>query len=83
MRDHALEVASLKAEHDALRTAVEKLGLEIELHEARLETVRALIERLRAHAKAEERTFYPWVERWAPSSSVMHVLRARLARVGP
>lgn len=80
LQDHAPLLATLKLEHDEIRGSLDKVGLEVELHEVRLETVLALVARLRAHAAAEDRAFYPLVNGWAErSEGLVQMLRRRLA----
>lgn len=53
--------AELRAEHAALRQLVDAVGLDVELHTLRAESIESLVAALRAHAAREERVFYPWL----------------------
>ena len=55
-------VADLLVEHGQIRRAVERLGMEIQLHVVRAHTVDALLAALRQHSASEHRVFYPWLE---------------------
>jgi hemerythrin superfamily protein len=72
--DEALEAASIRAEHDKVRSLMATLGLELELHAAREDQVLRLAELLHAHAVREERMFYVWAERVLPDESARSLL---------
>jgi hypothetical protein len=57
---HATDTAALLAEHAQLKSELETLGVNIELHSVSERDVKALLVRLRAHAARESNTFYPW-----------------------
>lgn len=56
-------------EHAAIRRLLFLLGIEVELHLVRLETLRSLIATLHAHAAREDRTLYPWAQAHLPLSA--------------
>lgn len=56
------EAEHLLAEHDVLRTRLDVLGVNVELHAVPPFDAEELIERLRAHRAREERLLYPWIE---------------------
>jgi hypothetical protein len=53
---------ALLAEHDELRTTLEALGVNIELHSVTPLDAEELVRRLRAHGAHEERILYPWLD---------------------
>ncbi|CAN5871575.1 hypothetical protein BH11MYX2_BH11MYX2_08550 [soil metagenome] len=61
-RENVVDAATIRAEHSELRKVLEQTGLALELHEVRLEALRHVLERLRAHATFEDRTMYPWAQ---------------------
>jgi hypothetical protein len=58
--------AGIRADHQRLRELLARLGVEIDLHEIRLRTVKAMLESLRDHADREDRSMYPWAQRSLP-----------------
>jgi len=56
------EAHQLLAEHDELRSMLETLGVNIELHAVPGTVAEELIRRLREHGEHEERVLYPWLE---------------------
>lgn len=59
---HPDEDAALRAEHDALRRQLAELGIAIEIHALREDTVREFLAAVRAHAAREDALFYAWVD---------------------
>ena len=57
------EAEHLQWEHDQLRSRLEVLGVNVELHAVTPIDAEELIERLRAHRAREERLLYPWMDR--------------------
>ncbi|MCC7534570.1 MAG: hemerythrin domain-containing protein [Deltaproteobacteria bacterium] len=57
------EVAALLAEHEQIKRRVTELGVGVDLHATRFDTVEALVRELRAHAKREDALAYPWAEK--------------------
>lgn len=55
------EAARLLAQHEALRTALRRLGANLELHLLRAEHLRQLLKLLRAHSQQAE-ALYAWAE---------------------
>jgi hemerythrin-like domain-containing protein len=49
-------------EHRHIRARIAELGLGVDLRTVRLETARAFIEELRAHARSEDRLLYAWAD---------------------
>lgn len=56
------EAEHLLSEHTALRTRLDVLGVNIELHAVTSFDAEELIERLRSHRAREERLLYPWMD---------------------
>ncbi len=52
----------LTQEHRHIRSRLTELGLALDLHALRLDTARAFIDELRAHARSEDRLLYQWAE---------------------
>lgn len=50
-------------DHAAIRALLTPLGVEIELHEARVARLQHLAETLATHARFEDATMYPWAQR--------------------
>jgi hemerythrin-like domain-containing protein len=57
------EVEHLLRDHDQLRSRLEVLGVNVELHAVTPIDAEELIERLRAHRAREERLLYPWMDK--------------------
>lgn len=54
----AAEAERIRSEHAQIRSTLSELGIAIELHTLREETVREFLTLLRAHAAREDRTLY-------------------------
>lgn len=67
---HAPEDAqAIRADHAAIRDALNRVGIEVELHVIRAHTVERLVASLRAHAAREDGGMYPWArENLSPST---------------
>lgn len=61
--EHLAEAQSIRDEHARIRAGLTELGIELDLHCLRAESVEAFIGHLRAHAKREEALLYPWASR--------------------
>jgi hemerythrin-like domain-containing protein len=57
------EAAALADEHEQIRAKLAELGVALDLHEVRAETVADFVEQLRRHARREDALAYQWVER--------------------
>jgi hemerythrin-like domain-containing protein len=64
---HPEEARALCDEHAEIRAALTQLGIDLDLHALRADAVTAFVEKLRAHARREDRLLYPWVERHPPA----------------
>lgn len=53
---------ALLEEHGHFRTRLSELGVALDLHAIRLETARALVDELRAHARIEDELLYQWAD---------------------
>lgn len=60
---HPDEVAALEADHVEILRRLGELAVEVDLHVIREPTVRALLDRLRAHAAREDEGIYRWAGR--------------------
>ena len=61
--EHAPADAELiRATHDDLRQQLFRIGLDVELHSIRAESLDRLVATLRAHAAHEDREMYPWAQ---------------------
>jgi hemerythrin-like domain-containing protein len=56
------EAAALAEEHDQIRAKLAELGVALDLHEVRAETVADFVEQLRRHARRENALAYQWAE---------------------
>ena len=59
----------LADQHAAIRQLLFRVGVEVELHIVRLETLRSLIALLHEHAAREDVTLYPWAQVHLPLSA--------------
>lgn len=59
-RSYPEEALQIRREHGQIRASLLQLGIDLDLHSLRAETVSAFIEDLRAHARREESLFYVW-----------------------
>lgn len=65
--EHAAEEArSLRDDHVAIRKLLFRIGIDVELHIVRVDTVKQLIETLQAHAAHEDAALYPWAQEHLP-----------------
>jgi hemerythrin superfamily protein len=71
------EVEGIKAEHARLRDLLAQVGVEVELHAVRAETVRRLIGCLEDHKAREELALYPWASHHL-SPARLEALRQRI-----
>jgi hemerythrin-like domain-containing protein len=55
----------LVAQHEMIRRRLVELGIEIQLHTVRAQTLVQLVDMLREHARLESEQLYPWLERRA------------------
>lgn len=56
------EAAALAEEHAQIRAKLAELGVALDLHEIRAETVAGFVEQLRRHARRENALAYQWAE---------------------
>jgi hypothetical protein len=59
-RLHPGETAVIRAEHDGIRQSLLEMGVNLDLHLLRADTVDAFLTKLRDHARREEGAMYPW-----------------------
>lgn len=65
--EHAPDDArSLRDDHVAIRQLLFRIGIDVELHIVRVDTVKQLIETLQAHAAHEDAAMYPWAQEHLP-----------------
>jgi hemerythrin superfamily protein len=62
LRAGAREARILVQEHRHIRARMTELGTAVDLHLARLDSVRDFIDELRAHAQSEDRILYRWAD---------------------
>jgi hypothetical protein len=74
----APEVACLLREHEQIRQKLLELGIGVDLHLTRAETVSAFVELLRNHARREGALAYRWAQRELPEAP-RRLLTTRLA----
>jgi hemerythrin superfamily protein len=78
---HPDEAATLRAEHDAIRTKLDELDVMVDLHTLRADAAGDFLDLLRAHAAREEKLLYRWVEEKA-ATAAEHLLDGARARLG-
>jgi len=64
----APEVAGLLREHEQIRQKLLELGIGVDLHSTRAESVSAFVELLRSHARREDALAYRWAQRELPEA---------------
>jgi len=67
--DHQEDAYAIREEHAEIRTLLFRIGVEVELHLVRLETLQGLIDMLHAHAAREDASMYPWAQVHLPLST--------------
>lgn len=73
-KTHASEAAHIRHDHAAIRAALEQLGVELDLHQLRMETADEFIRTLRRHAEREDVAFYRWAQEHLAESERRTVL---------
>lgn len=63
------DARALRDDHAALRQQLFQLGVEVELHLVRAQTLCELIDQLHAHAAREDASMYPWSQLHLPLAS--------------
>jgi hypothetical protein len=64
----------IRTAHDELRQRLQQVGVEVELHCVRSDTIDGLTAALRAHAADEDLAMYPWAEANLPPSTRRQLL---------
>lgn len=77
---NAEETSTLLAEHDELRSMLEVLGINIELHAVTERDALTLVQRLRAHGEREERLLYPWIDATLDAGAIARLQRPAATR---
>jgi hemerythrin superfamily protein len=76
---HAPEDARrIRDDHVRIRSLVTPLGIDVELHEARVERLHRLVDALAAHSASEDAEMYPW----AADNIALVAQRLLFARIG-
>lgn len=70
-------------EHRLIRSRLLELGASVDHHAIRLDTTRAFIDELRAHAKHEERVLYSWADQHVSEEDSRSLLALLLERAKP
>lgn len=70
---------AIRDEHGEIRKLLFQIGVEVELHIVRLETLQGLIDTLHVHAAREEASMYPWAQIHLPLET-KRSLFVRIAR---
>lgn len=90
-QEDAREVEALLEEHEQIRTKLADLGVGVELHQIRVQTVSDFIEQLRRHASREDALAYRWAQQNVPAAqqeqvrsalAAAQVLRQRVMELG-
>jgi hemerythrin-like domain-containing protein len=71
---HPEGVRALRNDHELIKRRIADLGVEVDLHAVRKQTVDDLVETLRRHSEKEDRTLYHWLETNVPEDSRRHLL---------
>jgi hypothetical protein len=61
-RDQPEAAAALRRDHETIRAGLAELGVELEIHVLREETVQRFVGALRAHAAREDELLYGWAD---------------------
>jgi len=69
VEEHPDEARVLLAEHGALRSALNEIGMALQLHCLGTEAVADFARRLRAHSAREDAVLYAWAQAHAPSTT--------------
>jgi len=82
--DHPDEARALLAEHGALRAALNEIGMTLQLHCLRTDTIADFARRLKAHAAREDAVLYAWAHAHAGSGTWDTIKRGlkQVARLG-
>jgi len=75
-RVNAPEVEALLKEHDEIRARLTELGVGIDLHAIRTQTVRDFVQQLRRHARREDTLAYRWAKDNVPAARQEEMRRA-------
>jgi hemerythrin-like domain-containing protein len=87
----AREVEGLLKEHEDIRAKLAELGVGVDLHEIRVQTVSDFVEQLRLHARREDALAYRWAQQNVPAAQQTEIrsaldaaraLRQRVMEVG-
>lgn len=62
LRSHPRAARAILEEHGHIRRRLLELGASVDLYAIRLETARAFVDELRAHARHEDRALYQWAD---------------------
>lgn len=72
----AREVEALLREHADIRAKLADLGVGVDLHEIRVQTVSDFVEQLRRHASREDALAYRWAQQNVPAPQQMEIRSA-------
>ena len=61
-QDRPRAAEALLDDHARIRAMLIELGIELDLHHLGAAQIEAFVAALRAHARREETTFYPWID---------------------
>jgi hemerythrin-like domain-containing protein len=78
-KQDAREVEALLAEHDEIRAKLAELGVGVDLHEIRVQTVSDFVEQLRRHASREDALAYRWAQQNVPAAQQTEIRSALAA----
>jgi hypothetical protein len=62
------DAGAIRGDHAAIRQLLFRVGIDVELHIVRVDTVKRLIETLQTHAAHEDAAMYPWAQDNLPLS---------------
>lgn len=79
---HPADGACLRSQHTELRKQLFAVGVEVELHTVRVETLQRLLAALRRHAELEDETLYRWADRHLAPTNQREVTERITASLG-
>jgi hemerythrin-like domain-containing protein len=81
LRDSPRSARIIMEEHRHIRARLAELGMSLDLHTLRLDTARAFVDELRAHARSEDRLLYQWAEESLDDAEKESIIRLLADRV--
>ena len=67
------EARAIRGDHDRIRQELQRVGVYVELHVIRAETMHGVIAELRAHSAREGTRMYPWAQLHLPTGAKQRI----------